>query len=644
MRVFSEKLSRLADTVALVDGRGAADLASALSAGRGRPAVAIGSGGSVVTAEYFARCRTTLGLGPTIVMTPMQFALSMDDWVGAEIWLFSAGASNPDVSAAFRCAASSMCAAIRLLTVRADGHVAVAAAEHPGAEIFVLPVADPKDGFLATHSMVAMVSALLFASDRLVERSYGRTLTEAYLARTRSALTEGGRDDSHGFRAGDTVIVLHDPQVSPVAALVETSLWETGIAPVQRADFRNFAHGRHVWAAKYPGTMFVLSMTTCESESVWRPISHALPADVRRAELGFGHGGRLANAVGVVRGLAVISQLGDVAGIDPGRPGRGPFAEVIYDNAALEDLVSGFSAAVRHKAQARQLHDPIQQSGASLGAIGRARLRELGAAEFVGVVLDYDGTIVPNEPTEARLGPPVRAIMDELARLVDCGVGVGFATGRGGSAGEKLREALPESMHRHVLMGYYNGAHLRTLDVDIRSDRPEPDPRLSRVARWIAGSGLLREGVALGTAKAQLTIGHGDVVDRETFAQELASCPEVAELAVRVLASHHSFDVVPAGTSKLRVVEAVAARARRPGGLVLGIGDSGSPLGNDHELLSNMHGVSVDSVCGSHPGTWTLFGSRLQGPEAVAKILQAARCREGGVSIDVASLAMDLSA
>lgn len=639
--MFDEKLSRLADTIALAADWDASGLVKAMSLGEGRLAVAIGSGGSAVTAHYFARCRTTLGHGPTLIMTPMEFVLSMDEWNGADIWLFSAGAANPDIAAAFKAAIASRCRSVLLMTVRADGATAQAAASHPRGALFALPVADPKDGFLATHSMMAMITGLLLASDQLTEWPQGKKLVEALCTRSSDLLASSEADAVADFCPGDTIIVLHDPQVSPVAVLLETSLWETGIAPVQRTDFRNFAHGRHVWAARHPESMFALAMTTRESEAVWHPIMDAMPGGVRRGGLDLGHGGRLANAVGVVEGLIAVRSLGRAAAIDPGRPGRGPFAEAIYEDPALQLLAGRFTNAVRHKAAASLLHDSTDEGGISICAIGKQRLIELEEADFVGIVLDYDGTVVPNEPAEARLGPPSKEVMDELVRLVDDGVQVGFATGRGKSAGIKLREALPEWTHRLILMGYYNGAHIRSLDVDICDDPPEGDDAIAAVSRWIAKAGLVREGADLGNERVQVSVNQNDVFDVARFAGEIASCPEVADGRVVVRRSQHSFDIFSCETSKRRVVEAVAARAGRADGFVLGIGDSGSPLGNDHELLSGPHGLSVDTVCGSHQGAWTLFGTRLQGPDAVARILRAARVRDGSMSIDIGALGLD---
>lgn len=641
MTVFSEKLSRLSETIELVCGECATTLAGALRGSRGRLAVAIGSGGSAVTAEYFARCRTTLQLGPTLVMTPMQFVMSMEQWGGSEIWLFSAGANNPDIGAAYHSASASQCGAIRLMTTRNNGATTIAAANNARASIFRLPVADPKDGFLATHSMIAMIAALALACDRLIEQPRGNLLVRDILDEAERAALPVKAAQPINFEPGDTILVLHDPQLAAVAVLVETSLWETGIAPVQRTDFRNFAHGRHVWAARHASSMFVFALTTLESRAVWQPVQSALPKQIRGSEIELGHGGRLSNARGILRGLAVIEELGRLAGIDPGRPGRGAFAEAIYDDTALATLSASLTASVRHKGAARLLHDPGVVEELSICAAGSARMRDLAAARFSGVALDYDGTVVPNQPTEARLGPPSAEVMNELVRLVDSGVQVGFATGRGGSAGERLRDALPSRVHPKILMGYYNGAYIRSLDVDIRGDRPAPDPDVSLVRDWVLLSGLLRSNVTLSDRPLQITIDHDDIVDVEGFAKAMENCPQAREGQVRILSSHHSFDIVAHSTSKLRVIDALRKRAGNSELHILGIGDSGSPLGNDRELLSEPHGLSVGSVCGHYKGAWTLFGFRPEGPEAVALILRSMQINQRQMMIDMTMLGLD---
>ena len=157
MTIFDDKLSTLGLTVRLGANGPLEAMTSALLAGTGRPAVAIGSGGSAIMAEFFARCRTTLGHGVTIVQTPMEFVVSQDDWSDFDIWLFSAGADNPDIAGAFTAALGSAAKTVRLLTVNSQGATSLAAVGYDRAQVIVVPVAERKDGFLATHSLACLI-------------------------------------------------------------------------------------------------------------------------------------------------------------------------------------------------------------------------------------------------------------------------------------------------------------------------------------------------------------------------------------------------------------------------------------------------------------------------------------------------------
>ena len=633
MTVFAEKLGGLATTIELALLGPLAPLAAALEAGVGRTIVAVGSGGSAVAAEYLARCRTTLGLGATIVRTPMELVLG-DAVPADETWLLSAGADNCDIAAAFRTAIDVGTGPIRMVTTRAKGAVAIEVEQHSRGSTFVLPVADPKDGFLATHSLIATMAALLAAAALCAEQPVSDAVVSRFAADCRAALGKNG-PIAPEFRNGDTILLLHDPQVRAVATLIETSLWETGIAPVQKVDFRNFAHGRHVWAARHPDTMLVLALNSAETRKTWESLAAALPPEIRRAAYDFGNGGRGRVAAGIVEGLAIVRALGEVAGIDPGRPGSGEFARAIYEDGSLLRLAEALTPPVRHKRRAVLAYDAAAAHHTSICALGSDRLRELASARFSGLVFDYDGTLVK---TAQRFDPPSPEIIAELTRLLDQGVRVGIATGRGGSAGEILRSSLPVRAHPLVLVGYYNGGHLRTLDVDIRDDALEPDPGISSVAEWLSVSDLLLPGIKWRRAPVQITIEHAQLRDARRFSTVLEACPAVAAGRVRVLRSHHSFDIVPSTTSKLAVVRAVR---RAASDLVLCVGDSGSPLGNDYELLSEPYGTSVDAVCGSALGCWSLFGEDRKGPDAVLRLLRSLALVEGGVAVDIDALKLD---
>ena len=623
MTIFDQKLLTLGMTVRLgADGPFGA-VADALLAGASRPAIAVGSGGSAIMAEFFARCRSTLGHGKTVVQTPMDLVVSQDDLTDFDVWLFSAGADNPDIAGAFTAALASAAATVRLLTVNSQGETSLAAVGSDRAQVIVAPVAERKDGFLATHSLVAMVTCLLAACEAVTRRS-GRDVVDRYAAEVESTVAaEGSRLGD--FRPSDTIFILHDPQCRTLATLVETSLWETGIAPVQKADFRNFAHGRHVWAARHPESMFVIAVATAMSRDIWRGIRAALPSSIRSTDFDLGHAGRFRTAVSVIEGLATVQALGRATGTDPGKPGRGEFAGAIYGDPGLARLAASLDLGIRHKLKAVYLHDDPNCPTTGAGSARDQWLGTISGARIGGVVLDYDGTVVT---TAARFDPPDDEIVAELMRLADSGIAIGFATGRGGSAGEALRKALPERLHPLVTVGYYNGGHIRPLSVDIENDQPSPDHDLASAATWIEDQSLLRPGVKIKRGRVQITINHSDVLAPATFSASLASFPAVADGRVRTVSSHHSFDLLPAATSKTAVSThmraTMVADAR-----VLSIGDSGEPGGNDTELLADPPSISVDGVCGHLEGSWSLFGRTASGPSALVRILRALRVDNG---------------
>lgn len=644
MGVFSEKLDRIHETISLVGATDLRPIADAIGEGRHRVAIAVGSGGSAVAAEYLARCRSTLSCAPTIVKTPMDLVVDDSDLQGCDVWLFSAGADNPDVAAAFDTALSSDAASIRLVTVRADGATTIRARTSGRCAVDLLPVADPKDGFLATHSMIATVAALLAAceaqSGRHIQTSllgeFARDAEAALEAEARLAI----RQTLDGFERTDTLLVLHDPQLRAVGVLIETSMWETAICPVQRTDFRNFAHGRHVWPAQRREHTRLLALTGLDGRLIWSAIDRLLPAEVRRTSFDFGGAGRFRVAMGIVSGLAVVEALGCATGIDPGRPGAGPFARPIYEDRSLEELAHRLVPRTRQKRSSLGAADALGHRDRNVECDGRSRLDALLGTRFRGIVLDYDGTIVA---TEDRLAPPSADIVEELVRLADAGIDIAIATGRGGSAGEMLRQVLPERLHVNVVVGYYNGAYIRTLDVDIAKDPATPNVDLADAFEWLTSRKVVAAGRVPKAGPLQITVNNADLIDAAAFPSVVAQCPAVIEGRIRVVRSQHSFDIVPSTTSKAEVVRHLQESRSDAGAELLAIGDSGEASGNDHELLTLRHGISVGAVCGDPDGSWSLFGPRLTGPQALLRILHASKVEgTGRMRLDVTALFDDL--
>jgi hypothetical protein len=435
----------------------------------------------------------------------------------------------------------------------------------------------------------------------------------------------------------DTLIVAGDPLLKPVSVLLDTSIWEGSLCHVQTTDFRNLAHGRHGWLHHHLDETLILALTGTDTRATWAAIKAVLPDTLHSMEVDQGSCGRLDNALAMIDGLGIIEAMGTVLGIDPGKPGIGEFARSIYDDRSLLDLAEAMPPHVRHKRAAIARSDAHNAADDPLHLIGRDRLEVLAKSEIGGAVFDYDGTVVT---TTGRWSVPDKKIVDELVRLHRLGLKIGFATGRGGSAGEDLRKVLPADMLPSILIGYYNGGHLRTVDVDINADRPPADPAITETAAWLERRSDLFRGCEFKHREVQITVDMDKLRYPYRFPVDLEGCPQFADGRVRVMGSGHSYDIVPTASSKLVIVEAI--KAALPTRVeVLCFGDSGSRLGNDHAFLSHRHGISVGEVCGVANGCWSLFGSSPVGPEALLRILRALLLLEDKIRLDVGSLGID---
>lgn len=636
---FGQKLDELEQTLDLVLAEDHAALAEGLRDSHSRPVIAIGSGGSAVVATYFVRCRDTLGSAITRSSTPLDFTLGTKDMSDTDVWLFSAGADNPDFRGALRAAYARGARQIHVLTRRSDAPAMLGAEETANLAVHVIPVASEKDSFLATHSLVGSVAALLLASN-LAGSDEVADVTSRFRDAVKKVLDPVNRDRLRRTVASigrnDLLLIVADPQLASVSTLIETSAWEASLCPVQVTDFRNFAHGRHSWLHHRAPDTFILSLFGHDSANGWERTRALLPEGLRWAEIEFGNCGRFRNALGIVEVLVLIDAIGAAVGIDPGKPGIGDFGRPLYEDDSLDSLSQRLGSRLRQKRSARLERDDPKCTDLCIYSAEDERLDRFAKAKIGGIVLDYDGTIVD---TERRADPPAAEIVDELVRLHRAGVRVSIATGRGGSAGESLREVLPIELHPQILVGYYNGGYIQALSVNIQSNPPANHPGIVETAAWLAARNDLFSQPFRGEhSHVQISLQMSHLRDPGGFESALFACPPIAAGSVRIRRSGHSFDIIPLHSSKRSVADRIGDEL--PADVViLCVGDQGSRIGNDHEMLRHPFGISVHEICGRDDGSWPLFGTELTGPDALLRLLKALKPRgDQCVYIDMPSL------
>ena len=625
-RVFSSKLDRLAETIAARDVQGIARIADDLTAGSQLRAIAVGSGGSLTSAHYLAACRRDVSPRPTVVLTPLEFVLADDDLSDAQVWLFTGRGENADIQAALTASWDRHVSQVVVVTCNVAASILSKGARRKNFSGHVLKVADEKDGFLSTHSTMATMTALLSAADRAIDLQDADRRSEelrAAVADKLSVMRRGLARVVGEISPDSTVLILADPALAAAAVTLETSIWEAALCTVQRTDYRNFAHGRHVWMTHRGERTQIVSLTTMLTEPIWGEIRKVLPVAHASLELDYRTGGRFEGALAVVDALLVVEAIGNATAVDPGKPGAGPYAKDIYEGNALQLLSASLRPSVRHKMEARRIRDEKHVVGGSPLGEHERLIERFERTSFSALVLDYDGTIVP---TEKRFEAPQAEIVRELLRLLDSGVRLGIASGRGGSAGEMLRNFVPRSLQRNVVMGYYNGAYVRTLEVDIR-DHPAPVSEIIASMRdWLNGFGLPATARISGV---QISIDLADLTDQDAFIAALRNAPLVRSGDVKLAQSKHSVDIGLATSSKLSVVTNLQTVLGNDA-LVLSIGDSGHAAGNDFELLHHPFGISVDQVSHLMDACWSMFGSALRGPAALFRILSCLQMEEGG--------------
>jgi len=244
------------------------------------------------------------------------------------------------------------------------------------------------------------------------------------------------------------------------------------------------------------------------------------------------------------------------------------------------------------------------------------RWREgISKAPVGAVVLDFDGTCCYTHARHLGTDPRVRR---ELVRLLDEGLLVGLASGRGRSLHADLRAWIPEHLWDRVALGLYNGGLVLGLGESLASPSAAVPDALRKVRQASDALGL-SELVHIDERPYQvsMTVGPDISVDQCRLLLEGAL---VGEPSLSILASSHSVDVVHRATTKMAVMDALDVGERD----FLAVGDRGDREGNDFELLNAVRwSLSVDRVSAALDRCWNLSPPGRTGPSELEAILAA---------------------
>ena len=601
---YAAEIASLPLTYAAALGADVNSLEAALRTVGAGPALFVGAGGAMALAQLAARLHEERFRQPARACTALEL-LEAPTLARRGAVMFSSSAKHPDAQRVLGELRRLRFQPSVLLTHRAEADVTELTG--PDCQVVTLPALPRPDGFLATGSILQGSVLLLRAFDGT------------------SALPATLDIPDEVDRLRDEVLVLYPPALLPVATDLEVRLVESGLAAVQLADYRNFAHGRHTGFARREASVTVIGLLHGASRGLGDATLGLLPktADIRRWD----GGETLAEATVrlLVRSIHLVGWQACGQGVDPARPKVPTFGRRLYRLPLARLLESRLSAGVERKVLAAGAGNNASSSEAYTAAAERWS-ETISQLRFGGLVLDYDGTVCW---TQRRFDLPEKAVCTALTEFLERGCVLGFASGRGRSLYGDLRKWVPDCYHDQVVVGLYNGAVVMRLG-ELLPDLRAPSAWTRTVERAIEQLPVI-ERLTVVSRASQVTLAPSSAMHLDTLAALARECLVSASVSATVAVSGHSVDIVPLTATKLAVADRVEAVAGRP---ALAIGDQGQLGGNDYALLARGPATLTVDRCSADPNScWFVGSGELVGPALLLRLLAKLRPRRGGLAL-----------
>lgn len=637
-RPFENELKNLAETYSWSLNAPIDQLINAIYDAVNFSVLTVGSGGSL-TAAYFAQTlHEQLGLLCKAV-TPYSLMATQNMPTDTAVFFFTAGGGNSDILSAFKATAAAEPRSLVALCMRKESPLSKLARNYSYTKVIEYELPCGKDGFLATNSLLAQMVLLVRAYREILGLDIAfpeATWLSDYLFNV--------EENIQPIIDKETLVILYGYWGAAPAIDLESKLTEAALRHVQIADYRNFAHGRHHWLAKNALYSGVISLATPQDFNINEKTLKLIPNEISKCVINSETEGPWGTIELLVKVFYLINRIGRVRGIDPGRPGVPQFGRSIYNMKYRIPGNPGRLEVKLKEAEARAIKRKI--SNLSLNSLNKDQVirwknaynrfvKELQEIEFGAVVFDYDGTLC--EP-ERRFSGLSEEIANSLNRLLEENIIVGVASGRGKSVKEALRRVIPKKYWDKVIIGFYNGADIGTLEADEVPVKSlcELEPGLYKVESVLKQDFDFLQIAQIESRPKQISII--PLIHREWRRARQIIYETIAKCnipGVRALESGHSLDIICEGVSKLNILKVCSKVSKESGNPqeVLCIGDKGAWPGNDYELLGTKYSLSVDSVSKDPYSCWNLTKQGTKGAQATLFYFSLMDITEGRVKI-----------
>lgn len=604
---FEKELDRLNDTYRWSINQSTEEISTCILSKKDKPLFIVGSGGSLSACHYMATLYQKLGMMAKAI-TPLDMYYSKEALRGANVLFISASGRNTDILFAFKTAINQDPANVFCLCMKKDSPLAKLSNKYSISRTFEFNAPGGKDGFLATNSLIGFFGILnkMYGGKSKVDQL---SMKQDFTIHLESFIKKISPDY--------TFIVLHGGWGQPVAIDLESKFSEAALADIFITDYRNFGHGRHHWFAKRFKTSAIVALVTPNEVQIAQKTLALLPTDIPRLIIESTSDDAFSSVELLVKSFYFVNAIGIVQGIDPGRPGVPEYGSKLYHlkYASFYPIKSDSKvSAIIKKANVQTLQELSENDLKYWSNAYKSFNRKLHKAKFGSVVFDYDGTLCSGDD---RYNKGINSeLANKLTEILKRGFLVGIITGRGKSAREALQESINKKYWRNIIIGYYNGSDIDTLENNDSPDKKgKPASSLKKISYELSEYKSLT-GLRIELKPNQLTI---EIIDKK-YSKVVKSIITQKVMLLRlddieVLESSHSIDIIyKKKTSKLNILEYCAEEANKRGIPTdcLCIGDKGQWPGNDYQLLSTPYSLSVDEVSGLPNNCWNISepGSR----------------------------------
>lgn len=632
-RRFKDEIADIPGAIAWATSQDVLPLRRAVMNASSHSLFAIGSGGSFTVATFAAACHEKRFGQLSRAVTPLEYQGIGAAVPSAAALMLSAEGKNKDILAAARSTLNFEHTAFAL-TLR-TGSPLEAFAESSGAmTVAAFDMPWGKDGYLATNSLVAMLILLSKAYCREAGRDFIGALgylTKEWLEDRRALIAAAISD----YQVATQVLILFGTTSRSTAIDIESKFAEAALGTCQLADYRQFAHGRHLQLNNTQNALVIALISEPDSAIASATLA-LLPTNIRLLTLDVPNDDDIAAVQGTIDSILITDVVADILGNDPGQPDVPEFCRAIHQ-LDLRSLVDESPPAVPITVT-RKLKRGVNNSKSVCRFIKAEELyaERLERARIKALVCDFDGTFCE---TDKRFEGLDASLVGNIERISDYGIPIVFATGRGDSLLEDLRNKVPGRCWKDIFIGYYSGSCIARLDED--PSFPPKDKRFDNLLSWLETMGVYAQIEAEPKVDCgQLGLRCGNHASRHEAVSAIKLwIRREGLLNWRVYCSGHSIDVLSDWAGKPRVVDFVVKKwAIDPEAEVLRLGDSGDFDGNDYELLCEGLALSVGAVSPDPDSCWNFLPTDKRGVVGTRYYLDHLQAGPDRTSMSLASL------